>query len=245
MPHLPKVHSLGTVSFKDALALQLKLRESLINNPDSEEHIIFCEHTPIITVGRRSQSASLLVEREKILETGTEISEVNRGGDVTWHGPGQLVCYPILDLNRHRRDVHWYMRQLEEVVMKTLQFFSVPAMQFEGRTGVWTDLGEGDERKRPKKICSIGVHISRWCTIHGLALNVLPLPRSSGFTFISPCGFNDIDMTALWEERTSLGLTPVSISEVQERFLLEFCELFGFGSDMGLKGIGSLGDSLV
>ena len=197
---------------------------------EGEETLILCEHDPVITIGRSAKAGNLIASPESLAKLGIEAIEIERGGDITYHGPGQLVAYPLLNLNNHRRDVGWYLRLLEDVVIDTLQAFGITGLRYSGRTGVWTQVPENvinfsilDEpsqrpsRQRPTKIASIGVRLSRWCTLHWLALNVLNC--RSGFQCINPCGFTDIDITSMAEELPSERFEVVRVAEVlRDRF---------------------------
>ena len=148
------------------------------------------EHPPVVTLGRSARDPGTLIATPELLASrGVELFEVDRGGDVTFHGPGQLVGYPIIDLNRHTPDLHWYLRQVEEVLIRALATFGIPAGRNPGRTGVWT---EG------RKIASIGVHARQWVTWHGFALNVTT--DLSYFDLMVPCGIQGVTMTSVEQE---------------------------------------------
>ncbi|MCB0309688.1 MAG: lipoyl(octanoyl) transferase LipB [Bdellovibrionales bacterium] len=176
--------ALGLRPFREVWDLQKKLQQGLIN-AQANDTLILCQHYPVVTNGRSGSEINLLLTKDQLRSIGIEYYEIERGGDVTYHGPGQIVVYPILNLNRYKKDVGWYMRTLETALITTLESFHVPAMQIPGRTGVWTDASS--------KIASIGVRISRWCTMHGLALNVSD--QSGGFRHINPCGFKGINIS--------------------------------------------------
>ena len=169
----------------------------------------------MITLGRSAKRENVLLPANQKL---IEIIEIERGGDVTYHGPGQLVCYPLLDLSSKRRDVCWYMRTLEEVIIRALDDFSIKAERVAGRTGVWIRAAG----ERDLKIASIGLRLSRWRTLHGFALNVQGV--QAGFSMINPCGFSDIGVTSISEQlHQQIELAPVEAS--LER---HFCELFEY-----------------
>jgi len=156
-----------------------------------EEHrapnaLFLLEHTPVITLGRNAHPEHLLLSKERYAQEGIEIVEVDRGGDVTYHGPGQLVAYPILDLNQWRCSVGWYLRTLEEVIIRLLREYGLAGVRMEGFTGVWVNGA---------KVAAIGVGVHKWVTFHGLALNVNPDMRH--FSFIIPCGIADKPVTSL------------------------------------------------
>jgi lipoate-protein ligase B len=166
----------------------------------------------VVTLGRSSKEKHLIASPEFLESRGVELFEVERGGDVTYHGPGQLVGYPIVDLKRHRQDLHWYLRKLEEVLINTLADYGIPGERNTSFTGVWT---------RGKKIASIGVHARDWVTWHGFALNVTT--DLSYFDLIVPCGINGVVMTSIARE---LGAEEVSAQDVQERVAAKFAEAF-------------------
>jgi lipoyl(octanoyl) transferase len=191
--------NLGETPYLEAWDLQRAIAAGVSQGavPDT---VVLLEHAPVITVGRRTGGAELHVPAG----APVEIVETDRGGKSTYHGPGQLVCYPILDLNRHGRDVKKYCRDLEEAVIRTLAGFGVAATRVDGLTGVWL------EGAPPRKICSIGVHISRWVTTHGYALNV-DLDPAPFTEWITACGLEGASFTSLARE---LG-RPLSVDEVR------------------------------
>ncbi|MDE2179549.1 MAG: lipoyl(octanoyl) transferase LipB [candidate division NC10 bacterium] len=207
-----KVHliDLGLVPYADALTLQRRLA-TLRAEDRLGDVLLFVEHPPVVTLGRAGRKTHLRVQESSLASLGVEFFEVERGGDMTYHGPGQLVGYPILKLADHGRDVHQYLRQLEEVLIETLANFGITAGRSLGRTGVW--IGES-------KIASLGIHVSRWVTRHGFALNVnMDL---APFTLIVPCGIQGVKVTSMAQELSR----PISIREVTavlaERFEVEF-----------------------
>ena len=198
---------LGLVPYREAWELQRSLARAVTEGtlPDT---VVLLEHPPVVTLGRRTDAVA-----ELHVPAGAEVEvvETDRGGKSTFHGPGQLVCYPILDLNRHGRDVRKYCRDLEEAVIRTLAAFDLEATRIEGLTGVWL---EGP----PRKICSIGVHISRWVTTHGFALNVNT--DLSYFNLIVACEGEPV--TSMKE---LLG-REISLGEVEDRVVARFAEVF-------------------
>jgi lipoyl(octanoyl) transferase len=192
------VMQLGFVPYEEAWELQRSLAGAVSQGaiPDT---LLFLEHPPVITLGRRTDEGELHVPDG----TDVEVVETNRGGKSTFHGPGQLVCYPIVDLNRHGRDVKRFVRELEEALLRTLAAFDIEGRRFDGLTGVWLD-------RPPRKIASIGVHVSRWVTTHGYALNVDldPAPFTS---WITACGLEDAAFTTMASE---LG-RPLTVDEVR------------------------------
>jgi lipoyl(octanoyl) transferase len=174
-------------------------------------HLLFCQHPPTYTLGKSGKPEHLLLDEAALAAHGATFHRINRGGDITFHGPGQLVAYPLLDLENFRPDIHWYLRVLEEAVIKTLGEYGLRAGRIAGLTGVWLDWEEG--AANPRKICAMGVRCSRWVTLHGLALNVNT--DLSYFGYIVPCGITDKAVTSMQAE---LG-HAVAIEEVQERLL--------------------------
>lgn len=180
---------LGLVPYAEARALQHRLREERIAGRLDRDVLLLLEHEPTITLGRGTQSSSLPLSQAELTRRGLTVVEIERGGDVTWHGPGQLVGYPILDLALHRPDLHWYLRRLEEALIVALASLGITAGQHPGYTGVWTG---------GRKIASIGVHVRRWVTMHGFALNVAN--RLEDFGLIVPCGIAGVEMTSVCRE---------------------------------------------
>jgi lipoyl(octanoyl) transferase len=184
------VIDLGRRAYGDVLALQ---RDLCLTRADGRQHddlLLLVEHDPVVTLGRGTRASSLPVTPADLRARGIEVHEVERGGDVTWHGPGQLVGYPIVDLTGMRPDLHWYLRSLEDALIDAPETLGDPADRNPGFTGVWT---------AGRKIASIGVHVKRWVTLHGFALNVTnPL---AAFDDIVPCGIPNVVMTSVTEER--------------------------------------------
>lgn len=174
----------GTVPYSEALEWQRQLAEDRIAGRLSHDVLLLLEHPPVVTLGRNSHAAHLLQP------AGIEVFEVERGGDVTFHGPGQLVGYPILDLSTYKKDLHWYLRTLEQALIDALQQLDIPGERNPGFTGVWT---------RGKKIASIGIHVKQWVTWHGFALNVTT--DLAAFERIVPCGIQGVVMTSVEEEQ--------------------------------------------
>ncbi len=201
---------LGETPYLEAWELQRSLAAAVSQGaiPDT---VIFLEHPPVVTLGRRAGDEELHVPEG----AGVEIVETDRGGKSTFHGPGQLVCYPIIDLNRHGRDVRKYCRDLEEAIVQTLAAFALEGTQIEGLTGVWLE-------QPPRKIASIGIHISRWVTTHGFALNV-DLDVSPFTSWITACGLDDAAFTTMARE---LG-RPVTVDEVRPAAATALAEVFG------------------
>jgi lipoyl(octanoyl) transferase len=202
--------NLGTVPYVEALQLQRSLAGA-VSQGAIPDIVMLLEHPPVITLGRRAEAAELHVP------DGAEVDiiETDRGGKSTYHGPGQLVCYPILDLTRHGEDVKKYCRDLEEALIRTLAAVEVEATRIEGLTGIWLTAP-------PRKIASIGVHISKWVTTHGYALNV-DLDPAPFTEWITACGLEDTAFTTLARE---LG-RPVTIDEVRPHAAAALEEVFG------------------
>jgi lipoyl(octanoyl) transferase len=204
------VLDLGLVPYQEAWDLQRSLAGAVSQGaiPDT---VIFLEHLPVVTLGRRTESGELHVPEG----AAVEVVETNRGGKSTYHGPGQLVCYPILDLKRHGKDVKKYVRDLEEALIRTLSPLELEATRFEGLTGVWL-------HRPPRKIASIGVYISRWVTTHGYALNV-DLDLAPFTEWITACGLEDAAFTTIARE---LDRT-VSVDEVRPLAHQAVADVFG------------------
>ncbi len=214
---------LGLVPYAEAFALQRSL-SGAVSQRAIPETVLLLEHPPVITVGRRTDA-----ERELHVPASVqvEIAETDRGGKSTFHGPGQLVCYPILDLNHHGRDVKRYVRDLEEAVIRTLAAFELEAKRIDGLTGVWLPAAG---RLGPRKIASIGVHVSRWVTTHGYALNV-DLDPTPFTEWITACGLEDAHFTTMARELdrqvTVDAVRPAAVAALAEVFELAFDELPG------------------
>jgi lipoyl(octanoyl) transferase len=196
------VIDLGTVPYADALELQRAVARRRIDGSISEDVLLLVEHPPVVTLGRTAKNANLIASPELLAAQGVELFEVERGGDVTFHGPGQLVGYPIVDLKRHKRDLHWYLRQVEQSLIDAIGEFGLAGKRVDGYTGVWVpgDAAVHDSRStmRDRKIASIGVHARDWVTWHGFALNVNTDLRY--FDLIVPCGISDVTMTSVARE---------------------------------------------
>ena len=179
-----EVIAAGTIPYAEALDWQRQLAEDRIAGRLAHDVLLLLEHPPVVTLGRNSHAAHLLRPQ------GIEVFEVERGGDVTFHGPGQLVGYPILDLHGYKQDLHWYLRTLEQALIEALGILGIPAERNPGLTGVWT-CG--------RKIASIGIHVKQWVTWHGFALNVTT--DLADFDRIVPCGIQGVEMTSVQKER--------------------------------------------
>lgn len=201
----------GLVDYSEALALQRELARERAAGELADDLLLMVEHPRVITLGRGATPGNVVASPETLRARGIEVHEIERGGDVTYHGPGQLVGYPIVDLRRHKPDLHWYLRRLEEVLIRALRAFDVAAKRMPGLTGVWVE---------DRKIASIGVHVTRWVTFHGFALNVTT--DLADFELIVPCGIDAVQMTSI-ERETGRAY---SVAEVGVRAAEAFGDVF-------------------
>ena len=210
------VMDLGHRPYAEALALQRALCRRRMAGELRQDLLLLVEHEPVVTLGRGARASSLPLAPEELRRRGVAVAEVERGGDVTYHGPGQLVGYPILQLREHREDLHWYLRQLEAVLISALAGLGIAAERNPGLTGVWT---------RGRKIASLGVHVKQWVTFHGFALNVSTDLRA--FDLIVPCGIQGVVMTSI---ATELGRSDAAALWVATRggVVAAFADTFGF-----------------
>jgi len=202
--------------FQQTVDLKIKNRreETRLETPN---HFLFVEHPHVYTLGKSGDITNLLVDEKQLTARGAQFYKINRGGDITYHGPGQIVGYPILDLDNFFTDIHKYLRFLEEMVILTLAEYGLKAERSKGETGVWLDVGTPFARK----ICAMGVRASRWVTMHGFALN---LNADLGyFDLMIPCGIKGKAVTSL---NVELGKKEVSMAEVKEKLLKHFSDLF-------------------
>jgi lipoyl(octanoyl) transferase len=207
--------NLGLVPYDEAFELQRSVAGA-VSQGAVPETVIFLEHPPVVTIGRRTETDLEL----HIPENATvEIAETDRGGKSTFHGPGQLVCYPILDLSHHGKDVKRYVRDLEEALISTLAAFELEGVRYEGLTGVWMPPARG---QGPRKIASIGVHVSRWVTTHGYALNV-DLDPAPFTEWITACGLEDAAFTTIARELDR----PIGVEEVRPAAVEAIAAVFG------------------
>ena len=211
-----RVVDLGRRPYGEVLELQRALCRQRMAGERREDLLLLVEHDPVVTLGRGTRPTSLPLAPAELERRGFEVAEVERGGDVTYHGPGQLVGYPILDLREHREDLHWYLRQLEAALMGALGALGVPAERSPGLTGVWT---------RGRKIASLGIHVKQWVTFHGFALNVGTDLRA--FEAIVPCGIEGVVMTSVAAE---CGRTDAAElwGETREAVVTAFGKVFGY-----------------
>ncbi|WP_420604145.1 lipoyl(octanoyl) transferase LipB [Flagellimonas sp.] len=202
--------------FKEIVDLKIKNRREEANL-ETPNHFLFVEHPHVYTLGKSGDINNLLVDEKKLEEKGATFYKINRGGDITYHGPGQIVGYPILDLDNFFTDIHKYLRLLEEMVILTLAEYGLKGVRSEGETGVWLDVGTPFARK----ICAMGVRASRWVTMHGFALNVNA--DLGYFDMMIPCGIKDKAVTSL---NVELGKTVVDMEEVKQKLQYHFTALF-------------------
>jgi lipoyl(octanoyl) transferase len=202
--------------FKQTLDIKIKNRreEARLDTPN---HFLFVEHPHVFTLGKSGDLTNLLVDENQLAQKGAKFYKINRGGDITYHGPGQIVGYPILDLDNFFTDIHKYLRLLEEMVILTLSEYGLKAERSKGETGVWLDVGTPFARK----ICAMGVRASRWVTMHGFALNVNT--DLGYFDLMVPCGIKDKAVTSL---NVELGKVEVDMVEVKQKLLMHFETLF-------------------
>jgi lipoyl(octanoyl) transferase len=195
------VATLGPRSYAEVLDLQRELARARIAGELAQDLLLLVEHSPVVTLGRSAKERHLMLSRDALMARGIEVHEVERGGDVTFHGPGQLVGYPIVDLRRHKQDLHWYLRQLEEALIRAVARYGIVGERNPRYTGVWT---------AERKLASIGVHARDWVTWHGFALNVST--DLAFFDLIVPCGIPAVTMTSM--ERELRGKEAPTLPEV-------------------------------
>lgn len=223
---LIKVSELGVMPYKRCWEYQAKLFDEIIatkrsnrNSPlltPTQNHLLWVEHPPVFTLGNSGDERNILIDKQGLAQNNIEFYKTNRGGDITFHGPGQLVCYPILDLDNFFTDIHKYLRLLEETVIFTLGEYDLKATRSKGETGVWLDVGTPFARK----ICAMGVRASRWVTMHGFALNINT--DLSYFDHIIPCGIQGKAVTSLQHELKR----TVAMEEVKAKLSTHFQNLF-------------------
>jgi lipoyl(octanoyl) transferase len=214
---MPPLHicDLGLLSWSDAYALQQRLVAA--RKADAiEDVLLYCQHPHVLTLGRNASQKNLLASENVLRQKGVELRETNRGGDITYHGPGQIVGYPILNLDRIRRDVHWYVRTLEEAMIRASADFGVTAYRISGKTGIWV---QPPAEIPEEKLAAIGVHLTRWITSHGFAYNVATDLRY--FDMIIPCGIPDRKATSL----EKLLHRSVTLNEVKPRLTYHLADL--------------------
>jgi lipoyl(octanoyl) transferase len=222
-----RLEDIGVKDFKETWAYQETLFKAIVDlkisnrkettQEETPNYFLFVEHPHVYTLGKSGDESNLLLTEKQLEAKGATFYKINRGGDITYHGPGQIVGYPILDLENFFTDIHKYLRFLEEVIILTLQEYGIESTRSEGETGVWLDVGTPFARK----ICAMGVRASRWVTMHGLALNVNV--DLGYFDHIIPCGIKGKAVTSL---NVELGVAKVDEMEVKEKILRHFTTLF-------------------
>lgn len=215
--HKVVLQDLGVRSYKQVWDYQENLLQQKIkakqNGILKNDYLLFVEHNPVFTLGKNGKEKNLLVNEIFLSQKGIEYFHINRGGDITFHGPEQLVGYPILDLDNYKTDLGWYLRSLEEVIILTIKEYGMQGERTKGETGVWLDASI---KGRERKICAMGIRCSRWVTMHGFALNVNV--DLNYFNFITPCGIADKKVTSIEKE---IG-NKVSMNEVKQKLLKNF-----------------------
>src|SRR5260221_6259234 len=212
-----KFNDLGLIDYQNAWDYQTDLFNKILavksenrNRPNNEQlttnnYLLFCEHPHVYTLGKSGDEKNLIIPGSDLSSIGASFYNINRGGDITYHGPGQIVVYPVIDLENFFTDIHVYMRTLEEAVIQTLNEFNIEAGRIKGLTGVWLDVEDqslpAGQAGKSRKICAMGVKTSRWVTMHGLALNVNT--DLSYFNHIVPCGISDKAVTSMEKELNS------------------------------------------
>jgi lipoyl(octanoyl) transferase len=218
---------LGTIDYKEAWDIQESyfskvVAQKLANRNNgiqqaTKNYLLVCEHPLVYTLGKSGKDEHLLLSNDQLGKVGATYYKINRGGDITHHGPGQLVIYPILDLENFFTDIHLYLRYLEEAVINTLKHFNIVAGRYEGYTGVWIDA----DKLSARKICAMGIKCGRWVTMHGLALNINN--NLDFFNYIVPCGIKEKDVTSMQKEKHGVlvnfkEVTEILISELIKQF---------------------------
>ena len=227
---------LGTIDYKTAWDYQEKIvaatvakkihnRKAGFEQRKTQNYFLFCEHPHVYTLGKSGDAKHLLLNEEALQEKNAAFYETNRGGDITYHGPGQVVGYPILDLDHFYNDTHRFLRELEEIIICTLADFNIHGQRYPGFTGVWIDP---DDPFKARKICAVGVRCSRWVTMHGFALNVNT--DLAYFNNIIPCGINDKQVTSMQKELGAI----VDIEKVKTRLKKHFLSVFKSEKDSSI-----------
>ena len=227
MNKIIQLHDLGNKDFKATWDYQETLFQEIIDlkiknrreelELQTPNYFLFVEHSHVYTLGKSGDVSNLLLSEKQLEKKGATFYKINRGGDITYHGPGQIVGYPLLDLENFFTDIHKYLRFLEEVIILTLQEYGLECSRSKGETGVWLGVATPSARK----ICAMGVRASRWVTMHGFALNVNV--DLGYFNNIIPCGIKGKAVTSLQAE---LGMKKIDVQEVKEKILKHFCQLF-------------------
>ncbi|MFT5216809.1 MAG: lipoyl(octanoyl) transferase [Glaciecola sp.] len=233
-----ELQDLGYKDYKQTWDYQEQLFKGIIDTKiknrreelclETKNYFLFVEHPHVYTLGKSGDMSNLLVDEKQLAEKGATFYKVNRGGDITYHGPGQIVGYPIIDLDNFFTDIHKYLRFLEEMIILTLAEYGLKAERSKGETGVWLDVGTPFARK----ICAMGVRASRWVTMHGFALNVNA--NLGYFDLMIPCGIRGKAVTSL---NVELGKAKVDEAEVKEKLLKHFAQLFEAEIQAKTKGV--------
>tara|TARA_B100000579_G_scaffold430821_1_gene444878 strand:+ start:651 stop:1388 length:738 start_codon:yes stop_codon:yes gene_type:complete len=220
------VKNLGKFNYADCFEYQKKIQNEIIQikldnrnkriKKITPNYLLFVEHDHVYTLGNSGNSENLLFNEKILKQKGIEFYKTNRGGDITYHGPGQLVCYPIIDMENFYTDIHKYLRDLEEIIINTLNVLGITASGNSNETGVWIDVGKSNERK----ICAMGIKVSRWVTMHGLALNVNT--NLSFFEGIIPCGISNKGVTSISNELNK----EIKMDLVKKIFTEKFLDQF-------------------
>jgi lipoyl(octanoyl) transferase len=215
------VRDLGKMEYRTAWDYQEALLQQTVVKKTAKEstpnYLLLVEHPPVYTLGKSGDIGNLLLSDDEVAARGIDFFRTNRGGDITFHGPGQIVGYPVFDLENFKTDIGWYLRSLEEVIIQTLADYGISAGRSSGETGVWL---EPETKIRARKICAMGVRCSRWVTMHGFALNVNT--DLSFFNFIIPCGIQDKQVASLNRE---LG-RDIDLADVKEKLVNNFEQVF-------------------
>ena len=220
------VKDIGKLPFTDAWQYQERIFKKIIDQKvqnrslnekiETKNFLILTEHNHVYTIGKSGDISNLLINKEELIKRKIEFFKINRGGDITYHGPGQIMGYPIFDLDNFFTDINLYLRKLEEVIINTLESYNLTGFTIKGETGVWVK----DKNGLSKKICAFGIRASRWVTMHGLCLNVDP--DLSFFSHIIPCGIQDKGITSLKEIKKE----DIDINEVKSRLVENFRLVF-------------------
>jgi lipoyl(octanoyl) transferase len=239
-------HDLGSIDYQEAWALQesllrvnvgMKLAAGAKANPakvPTQHHLLCCEHPPVYTLGKSGKESHLLLDEAALKARGIQFYRINRGGDITYHGPGQITGYPIFDLEKFRTDIGWYLRSMEEVMIRLLAEYGLEGGRIADATGVWLDV----DGPNPRKICAMGVRCSRWVSMHGFAFNVNT--DLSYFEHIVPCGIRDKGVTSLQAE---LG-REIPLDEVKTKLRALFADQFEFSYEKSPNWAGGVSGSI-
>ena len=207
-----------TKLFENTVQQKIHNRKNLENKVETKNYLIFCEHPHVYTLGKSGSENNLLINSNELENNEASFYKINRGGDITYHGPGQLVVYPIFDLDHFFTDIHKYLRFLEEAVILTLQEYGIISERVDGLTGVWIEGGT----KNARKICAIGVKSSRWVTMHGIGFNINS--NLKYFNYIVPCGINDKAVTSIKKE---LG-KEINMNELKQKLKINLANIFNY-----------------